>query len=153
MLRAIFGSSWTRVENHIPIAQGITSRVMICFFIIWLCLLTLCPLRPYQLNKIFWAKGVLILPAIFGLFIFCMVNTSGNLGPLYGSATSTGGFGWMFMYAINAGMGNNATYITNQPDMTRWSKTLWGARIPQIVCIQFYKLRIHINLKFRLSIH
>lgn len=127
MFRAIFGQAWMKVENQIPISQGITSRVLICFFLIWLCMLTLCSLRPYQLNKFFWAKSFLVTPAVVGLFVFCMASTKGNLGPLYSSTTSKSSFGWFFMYAINAGMGNNATYITNQPDMTRWSKTLWAA--------------------------
>lgn len=133
MFRAIFGSAWTSVSNHIPTTQGITTRVMICFFLVWLCMLSLSYLRPYQLNKFFWAKSFWIVPAVIGLFAFCMATTNGNLGPLYSSGTTEGGFGWFFMYAINAGMGNNATYITNQPDMTRWSKTLWGSRVPQVV--------------------
>ncbi|KAF8862921.1 hypothetical protein BDZ45DRAFT_798820 [Acephala macrosclerotiorum] len=101
MLRAIFGHSYTKIPNHIPLSQGITSRVLLCFFLF------------------FCVKSFLVTPAVIGLFIFCTVNTKGNLGPLYGSTTSGGAFGWFFMYAINAGMGNNATYITNQPDMTR----------------------------------
>ncbi|RDW73314.1 uracil permease-like protein [Coleophoma cylindrospora] len=133
MLRAIFGTSYYNIPNYVPASQGINSRILLCFFLMWLAHLTLCSLRPYQLNKFFWAKTIIITPAVVGLFIFCMVHTKGNLGSMYGTTTTKGGFGWFFMYAINAGMGNNATYITNQPDMTRWSKTLWGCRWPQVI--------------------
>lgn len=43
-----------------------------------------------------------------------MVNTKGNVG-LGHLAPSTGSSsGWFWMYAINSGMGNTATLITNQ---------------------------------------
>ncbi|CZR58002.1 uncharacterized protein PAC_07892 [Phialocephala subalpina] len=116
LLRAIFGHSYTKFPNQIPLSLGITSRVLLYFFLIWLSSLTLCSLRPYQLNKFFWAKTFVVTPAVIGLFIFCMVNTKGNLGPLYGSTTSGGAFGWFFMYAINAGMGNNS--------MCRWPQVI-----------------------------
>ncbi len=37
------------------------------------------------------------------------------------------------MYAINSGMGNTATLITNQPDIARWSKTKTGAQWSQLI--------------------
>jgi len=36
------------------------------------------------------------------------------------------------MYAINSGMGNTATLITNQPDIARWSKTKSGSQWAQL---------------------
>lgn len=76
-----------------------------------------------------------MLPAIFGLFIFCMVNTKGKIG--FGhlentSSTQSDGWGWFFVWSINAGMGNTATLITNQPDIARWSKTKSGAMWSQL---------------------
>ena len=59
-----------------------------------------------------------MLPAIWGLFIFCMVNTGGNIGLAHldetSAASGANGWGWFFVYAINSGMGNTATLITNQ---------------------------------------
>lgn len=77
-----------------------------------------------------------MIPSIFGLFIFCMVNTGGKIGLGHLSATSsaggTNGWGWFFVWAVNAGMGNTATLITNQPDYARWSKTKTGAMWSQL---------------------
>lgn len=115
MLRAIFGTSYYNLANYVPASQGITSRILLCFFLMWLVHLTLCSLRPYQLNKFFWAKTIIITPAVIGLFVFCMVHTKGDLGPLYGSETTGGGFGWFFMYAINAGMGYVVPVVQKRP--------------------------------------
>lgn len=153
MLRAIFGNVYYNMPNHIPVSQGITSRRLLCYFLLWCAHLALNSLRPYQLNKFFWAKSFIVTPALIGLFTFCMANTKGNLGPLFPASTTGGAFGWFFMYAINAGMsvssccsactyqadfvlhrGNNATYITNQSDMTRWSKSLKACQWTQVVC-------------------
>ena len=105
MLRAIIGHPYNNIPNHIPASQGITTKKMLCYFLVWVCHLFLCRLRPYQLNKFFWAKSILVTPAVIGLFAFCMANTKGNLGPLYASKSTGSAFGWFFMHAINAGMG------------------------------------------------
>lgn len=60
-----------------------------------------------------------------------MVNTRGNLGSVFQS-NYTGNKGWFIMYAINSGMGNTATLITNQPDIARWSKTKSGSQWSQL---------------------
>lgn len=79
MFHAIFGTSYYNIPNHIPESQGITSRRLMCFFIMWCAHLSLAFLRPYQLNKFFWAKMFLIVPGIVGLFIFVRNNCSSFL--------------------------------------------------------------------------
>lgn len=138
MLRAIFGHNYTDIPNKIPASQGITSAGMLAFFLFWLAHMPLAFLRPYQLRTFFNVKTVLMIPAVWGLFIFCMVNTKGNLGTGHllessGGANSSNGWGWFFMYAINTGMGNTATLITNQPDIARWSATRSGAMWSQLI--------------------
>lgn len=91
--------------------------------------------RPYQLRNFFWFKAIVMLPAIWGLFIFCMVNTKGKIGLDHLQETeniSSNGWGWFFIWSINSGMGNTATLITNQPDIARWSKTKSGAMWSQL---------------------
>ncbi|RDW71536.1 uracil permease-like protein [Coleophoma cylindrospora] len=132
MFRAIFGHSYTQIPNHIPLSEGITSRRMMCFFLAWLAHLCLARLRPNQLTKFFWAKLIVLVPAMIGLFIFCIANTNGNVGPLY-SPVAGDKLGWLVMFGINSGMGNSATYITNQPDMVRWSKKKNGAQWSQLI--------------------
>jgi NCS1 family nucleobase:cation symporter-1 len=130
ILRCIFGHNFTDIPNHIPESVGITTQGMLAFFLFWLVHFPFCAFRPYQLRAFFWFKSIIILPAVWGLFIFCMVNTKGNIGSLY-SNTIQGNKGWFIMYAINSGMGNTATLITNQPDIARWSKT--GAQWSQLI--------------------
>ncbi|KAF2719394.1 uracil permease-like protein [Polychaeton citri CBS 116435] len=135
MLRAIFGHNYTDIPNGIPKSEGITSAGMLAFFLYWLCHLPFTVLRPYQLRWFFNLKVVIMIPAVFGLFIFCMANTHGHigLGHLQASKAASGGWGWFFVYSINSGMGNTATLITNQPDIARWSKTKTGALWSQLV--------------------
>lgn len=135
VLRAIFGHNYTDIPNTIPVSQGITSAGMVAFFLFWLIHLPFTFLRPYQLKWLFNLKVVTMIPAVFGLFIFCMVNTKGHVGASHLTQTSaaTGGWGWFFVYSINAGMGNTATLITNQPDYARWSKTKTGSMWAQLI--------------------
>jgi len=135
VLRAIFGHNYTDIPNAIPASEGITSAGMLAFFLFWLIHLPFTFLRPYQLKWLFNLKIVTMIPAVFGLFIFCMANTKGHIGAGHLTQTSAakGGWGWFFVYSINAGMGNTATLITNQPDYARWSKTKTGAMLPQLV--------------------
>lgn len=135
MLRAVFGHNYTDIPNGIPESSGITTKGMLSFFLFWLIHLPLTFFRPYQLTKFFNFKVIVMIPAVFGLFIFCMVNTKGNigLGHLSEKTSASGSFGWFFMSSINAGMGNTATLITNQPDIARWSRTRSGAMWSQLL--------------------
>ncbi|KAK7229462.1 hypothetical protein V2G26_001632 [Clonostachys chloroleuca] len=123
MLRAIFGDSYKNMPNHLPASAGIATNKMIAFFIFWLIHLGFCFFRPYQLTKFFWFKGFIMVPAVFGVFIYCMVETGGQVNHTLPQANATSGMGWFIIQAINTGMGNSATLITNQPDISRWSKT------------------------------
>ena len=130
MLRCVF-DGYTSIPNTIPASVGITSAGMLAFFLFWLVHFFFCAFRPYQLRWFFTFKVAVMLPAVFGLFIFCMVNTKANVGSVYaGSITS--GKAWFVLQAINAGMGNTASLITNQPDIARWSKTKTGAMWSQL---------------------
>lgn len=135
ILRAIFGHKYTDIPNHIPESMGITSAGMLAFFLFWVIHIPFTFLRPYQLKWLFNLKIVTMLPAVWGLFIFCMANTKGHIGAshLNPIKNSTGGWGWFFVYSINAGMGNTATLITNQPDYARWSKTKTASMLPQLI--------------------
>ncbi|KAF4624327.1 hypothetical protein G7Y89_g13845 [Cudoniella acicularis] len=132
ILRCIFGHKFTDIPNHILESVGITTSGMLAFFLFWLVHFPFCAFRPYQLRGFFWFKSIIVLPAVWGLFIFCMVNTKGNIGSIYSSQIK-GSKGWFIMYAINSGMGNTATLITNQPDIARWSKTKSGAQWSQLI--------------------
>lgn len=136
ILRAVFGDAYTNIPNHISADQNITSAGMLAFFLFWLIHMPFTFFRPYQLKGFFWFKVAVMIPSVFGLFIFCMVNTGGQvgLGSLKNTslAASSGVWGWFFVSSINAGMGNTATLITNQPDIARWSRTKSGAMWSQL---------------------
>jgi len=132
MLRCIFGHKWTDIPNHIPASQGINSAGLLAFFLFWLVHFPFCAFRPYQLRKFFWFKAIIVMPAVFGMFIFCMVNTKANLGSVFEATPNGTSKGWLFMTGLTAGMGNTATLITNQPDIARWSKTKSGAMWSQL---------------------
>ena len=140
VLRAVFGHNYTDIPNTIPLSVGITSAGMLAFFLFWLVHLPFTFLRPYQLRWFFWLKVAIMLPAIWGLFIYVMVATKGQIGLGHLNATSevkSNGWGWFFVWSINSGMGNTATLITNQPDIARWSKTRSGAMWSQLLVSGF----------------
>ncbi|KAH8660546.1 putative allantoin permease [Xylariales sp. PMI_506] len=133
MLRAIFGDAYKNIPNHISESAGIDTKTMLAFFIFWLIHFVFCFFRPYQLTKFFWFKGFIMLPAVVGVFIYCMIETGGKVGGALPQSTVTGGMGWMIMHGINSGMGNTATLITNQPDIARWSKNPRAAITSQLL--------------------
>lgn len=121
ILRCIFGGGYTDIPNHIPTSMGITSSKMLAFFLFWLVHLAATPFRPYQLRAFFWIKVIVVMPAVFGLFIFCMANTKGNLSSIIPS-TATGNTAWLIIYGINAGMGNTVCFessiLRKRPGLT-----------------------------------
>ena len=105
MLRAIFGNRFHEIPNTIPESVGISTSRMIAFFLFWLIHFFFCFYRPYQLVKFFWFKGIIMLPAVFGVFIYCMVATKARMGGALPAVTGTRHLGWLIMHAINSGMG------------------------------------------------
>lgn len=109
MLRAVFGHDYTGIPNTLPASAGITSAGMLAFFLFWLIHLPLTFFRPYQLRNFFWFKAIVMAPAIFGLFIACMCMTKGRIGlghlaVISSALSSTNGWGWFFVWSLNAGM-------------------------------------------------
>lgn len=72
-----------------------------------------------------------MVPGIVGVFIYCMIACDGNVSGALPSSTG-GSLGWFIMHAINSGMGNTATLITNQPDIARWSTSKNAAITSQL---------------------
>jgi nucleobase:cation symporter-1, NCS1 family len=105
MLRAIFGDSFAKIPNHITASMGITTKGTLSFFLFWLIHFFFCFFRSYQLKKFFWFKGFIMLPAVFGVFIYCMVETNGQIGSALATSPVTSGMGWAIMYGINSGLG------------------------------------------------
>lgn len=111
MLRAIFGDSFKNIPNQLPASAGIKTNRMLAFFLFWLIHLGFCFFRPYQLRKFFWFKGFIMIPAVFGVFIYCMVETDAKVGHKLPQSSVSGGMGWFIIHAINSGMG----YVKSGP--------------------------------------
>ncbi|KAI6085446.1 uracil permease-like protein [Hypoxylon rubiginosum] len=133
MLRAVFGDSYNNIPNHIPASAGITTKKMLSFFIFWIIHFFFCFFRPYRLTKFFWFKGFIIIPAVIGVFVYCMIETKGNVNYKLQHTSIAASTGWAIMHAINSGLGNTATLITNQPDIARWSKKHRSAMWAQMI--------------------
>lgn len=108
MLRCVFGHLYEDIPNAIPASIGITTAGMLAFFLFWCVHFPFCALRPYQMRWFFWLKTALMIPAIIGLFIFCLADTKGALGGVYASQI-TSGKAWYVLMAINSGMGNTVS--------------------------------------------
>lgn len=91
----IFGHKFTDIPNHIPQSVGITTSGMLAFFLFWYVHFPFCAFRPYQLRGFFWYKSIIVLPAVWGLFIFCMVNTKGGFVSSVYSEKIAGNKGWL----------------------------------------------------------
>nr|KAK5448907.1 hypothetical protein LTR18_001995 [Exophiala xenobiotica] len=135
MLTAVFGDSYRNIHNAVPASVGMSTKQFIAFFLYWLVHIPFTLLRPYQMRWIFTLKMVTVVPACFGLFIFCMVNTKGNIGGgLPGApASKSTSFAWFVVYAFNSGLGNTANIITNQPDFSRWAKYKYASMWSQLI--------------------
>lgn len=135
MMRAVFGTAFTNIPNHIASSAGFTTQQMLAFLLYWLIHIPFTMFRPNQLAWVFTLKMFTIPPAYIGLFIFCMVNTKAALGEglLGDKRTTKGEYSWLVMLAINAGIGSSANVIANQPDYSRWSSDPWAAIFPQLI--------------------
>lgn len=50
-LRCIFGSSWEGMENTLPVSAHVTSKTLLCFFLVWLIQFPLVRPIPHQLLR------------------------------------------------------------------------------------------------------
>jgi len=126
---------WPQVHRYTQSYTGISRhhhQRHACLLALLACALPILRIQALPAESLFWFKSIIVLPAVWGLFIFCMINTKGNISSVY-SSNIKGSKGWFIMYAINSGIENTATLITNQPDIARWSKTKSGAQWSQLV--------------------
>lgn len=146
MLHAVFGKGFTSIPNGLPHSLGFTTQQMLAFFLYWLCHIPFVFLRPNQLKWLFTLKMCTMVPAMVGLFTFCMVNTGGKLGATrLTSGLPLNSTAWLFMYAINSCLGAHSTLITNQPDYSRWAKNRWSSIWTQLI---FWPLSVTISAAF-----
>ncbi|CAK7210397.1 hypothetical protein SBRCBS47491_000770 [Sporothrix bragantina] len=125
LLRAIFGSHWDSIPNHLPASAGITSANLLAFFIFWIIQLPFCFVHPTTIRHLFVAKSVLSTAAFLGVFGWAVHANGGSLGsfkysttvkPLEGKALV-----WPMIQAINSVMAALCPILINQPDIARYA--------------------------------
>ncbi|KAJ0124408.1 hypothetical protein J7T55_005746 [Diaporthe amygdali] len=122
-LRCIFGSSWEGMGNGLPASAHITSKTLLCFFLVWLIQFPLCFVHPSRIQILFTLKGLLVPIATFGMFGWCMANGTGLSTIDDQSEPATGPLGWPIMSGINTVLGTLSPMLVNQPDLARYCRT------------------------------
>ncbi|CAG8974918.1 hypothetical protein HYALB_00006704 [Hymenoscyphus albidus] len=146
MLHAIFGKAFTSIPNSLPQSFGFTTQQKLAFFLYWLCHIPFVFLRSNQVKWLFTLKMCTMVPAMVGLFTFCMVDTGGRVGAnRLASGLPFDSTAWLFMYAIKSCLGVHSTLITNQPGYSHWAKTCWSSVWTELV---FWPLSVTISAAF-----
>lgn len=74
MLRCVFSEKWTNIPNHLPKSAGITTNLIVAFFIFWFCQLGFMFIHPSKSRWLYTAKSLLAPPVLLATFA-CMYLT------------------------------------------------------------------------------
>ncbi|KAF2446455.1 NCS1 nucleoside transporter [Karstenula rhodostoma CBS 690.94] len=146
-LKCIFGHRWDNWENQLPASADVTSKQLLCFFLVWILELPFCFVHPRRIHTFFTFKGIIMPFATFGLFGWCMAHGSGvrdiNSQSAAGAVVRAGTTpGWAIMSGINVIMGTLSPMIVNQPDLARYCKKPRDAGYLQGVSVFISKVLI-----------
>lgn len=137
MMTCIFGHAYTDIPNHVPESIGYRTRDFLCYFLVWLIATPFLFRRPHQLRWFFTVSCVLSFPSIFGLFIYCITLSKGNLGLNENVGTQKldkGAAAWLAIYSLTSSISNGSTYVESVSDIARWAKTRDSVVIPTLFC-------------------
>lgn len=142
-VRVMIGAIWPsflNLENHIPVAQGITTNTMISFFIFWLLQVPFLVMHPNRLRFLFLAKSIVVPIAFVAILIWSLVATRSRDLPLFDQRPTVRGsaYAWAWLLNLTSVIGNYATLSVNQADFSRYSRvsvrwqTLYVPMLPLI---------------------
>ncbi|KAL3479620.1 permease for cytosine/purines, uracil, thiamine, allantoin-domain-containing protein [Aspergillus californicus] len=142
MFRCMFGHKWVNFANSLPTSADVTSKQLLCFFIVWLMELPFCFVHPTKIHLLFTVKGVIMPFVTFGLFGWCIAHGAGmsSIGLASQGTESSGSLGWAVMDGINVIMGSLSPMVVNQPDLARYCKKPRDAGWPQGAAVFFSKV-------------
>lgn len=125
--RCMIGSPWVNWENALPASAAVTSKQLLCFFIVWFIQAPLVFVHPNKIHWLFTVKGVILPVATLGLFGWCMAHGTGisslELANAAGAANrGVVPLGWAIMNGINVILGTLSPMLVNQPDLSRYCK-------------------------------
>ncbi|GAA5859449.1 hypothetical protein JCM8547_006829 [Rhodosporidiobolus lusitaniae] len=119
-IRAIW-PSFGHLENTLPESAGITTKVMIAYFVYFCIQTPLMMVSPARLRYLFLAKSIIGPIAGFACMGYYAHKSGGYL--YGGSPTLTAPtLGWAFMQATNSAVGSYSTLSLNIGDFTRYAK-------------------------------
>ena len=110
MLRCIVGNRWNNLGVQFPPSVGTSLQRFIGFLLFWAIELPFCSLRPNRLRWLYTFKAWTLPPSVFGLLIYCLVQSKGRLASdaaLSDITRPTGSaLAWLIVSSINSAMGN-----------------------------------------------
>lgn len=123
-LRAIFGTAWDSIQNHLPGSAGITSKNLLAFFIFWIVQFPVMFVHPTIIRHLFVVKAVYTTIALVGVLGWAVHMNGGKMGrfsfdgqkQLSGSALV-----WPMIQAINSVCAALCPILINQPDIARYA--------------------------------
>lgn len=130
-VRTFIAALWPGFNSlDAPLAGGTMTVADFIGFIVFsgLCL-PLIWIRPERYHIPFATAAVTVVPAVFVLFIWCVVQT-GGLGPMVGDIEGTAGvtpatgtrLAWMMVLGICTNISGIATHLCSQSDYTRFAR-------------------------------
>lgn len=133
-LLCMFGESWAKYENALPLSASVTSKQLLCFFIAWIIQVPLMFVHPSRIQWFFTVKGVLMPICTFGLFGWCIAQGPG-ISNIDNHKLVTANvqipLGWAVMAGINTVLGSLASLAVSQPDLARYCRKVSDAGWPQ----------------------
>lgn len=126
-LRAIFGTAWSNIPNHLPTSAGITSSNLLAFFIFWLIQFPVMFVHPTVLRHLFVVKAIYTTIALFGVLGWAVHANGGRIGSFsYSSSSATPALHgtallWPMIQAINSVCAALCPVLVNQPDISRYA--------------------------------
>ncbi|KAH9886006.1 permease for cytosine/purines, uracil, thiamine, allantoin-domain-containing protein [Cubamyces lactineus] len=142
MLRCIIGKRWENLGAQFSPSVGTTLQRFIGFVLFWAIELPFCSFRPNRLRWLYTLKAWTLPPSVFGLLIYCLVQSHGHLAPdsaLAGTTSTPRGavLVWLVVSSINSTMGNWSTFIANMPDFSRYATSPSAVMWTHILCVPF----------------
>ncbi|KAI0822047.1 permease for cytosine/purines, uracil, thiamine, allantoin-domain-containing protein [Trametes gibbosa] len=142
MLRCVIGKRWDNLGSQFPPSVGTSLQRFIGFLIFWAIELPFCSLRPNRLRWLYTFKAWTLPPSVFGLLIYCLVQSHGQLASddalANASARPRGAaLAWLVVSSINSTMGNWSTFIANMPDFSRYATNPSAVMWTHIVFVPF----------------
>ncbi|EIW55424.1 uncharacterized protein TRAVEDRAFT_74222 [Trametes versicolor FP-101664 SS1] len=142
MLRCVIGKRWDNLGSQFPPSVGTTLQRFIGFLIFWAIELPFCSLRPNRLRWLYTFKAWTLPPSVFGLLIYCLVQSRGQLASdeaLAGLSARPRGSAlvWLVVGSINSAMGNWSTFIANMPDFSRYATNPSAVMWTHIIFVPF----------------